>query len=45
MDPLDNDIVYGGSYDGYLTRFNHRTKQEQAINVWPDNPMGHGAEG
>jgi photosystem II stability/assembly factor-like uncharacterized protein len=45
VDPLDNDIVYGGSYGGYLTRFNHRTKQEQAINVWPDNPMGYGAEG
>ncbi|MEM1215470.1 MAG: glycosyl hydrolase [Bacteroidota bacterium] len=45
IDPTDNDIVYGGSYGGYLTRVNHRTKQEQAINVWPDNPMGHGAEG
>jgi hypothetical protein len=45
VDPLDNDIVYGGSYGGYLTRVNHRTRQEQAINVWPDNPMGYGAEG
>ncbi|MCB0278998.1 MAG: glycosyl hydrolase [Calditrichaeota bacterium] len=45
VDPLDNDIVYGGSYDGYLTRYNHRTQQSQAVNVWPDNPMGHGAEG
>lgn len=44
-DPLDNDIVYGGSYGGFLTRVNHRTKQNQAINVWPDNPMGYGAEG
>jgi len=23
IDPLDNDIVYGGSYDGFLTRKNH----------------------
>ncbi len=45
IDPLDNDVVYGGSYGGYLSRVNHRTKQEQAINVWPDNPMGYGAEG
>ena len=45
VDPLDNDIVYGGSYGGYLTRVNHRTKQVQSINVWPDNPMGYGAEG
>ena len=45
VDPTDNDVVYGGSYGGLLTRKNHRTGQTQAINVWPDNPMGHGAEG
>ena len=44
-DPDNNDIVYGGSYDGFMTRFNHRTKEIRAVNVWPDNPMGHGAEG
>lgn len=45
VDPLDNDIVYGGSYDGFLTMENHRTKESRGVNVWPDNPMGHGAEG
>jgi len=45
VDPEDNDIVYGGSYGGYLTRLNHRTGTQRAINVWPDNPMGYGAEG
>ncbi|MFN9501787.1 MAG: WD40/YVTN/BNR-like repeat-containing protein [Chryseotalea sp.] len=45
VDPADNDVVYGGSYDGYLTRLNHRTKEERSINAWPDNPMGSGAEG
>lgn len=45
VDPEDNDIVYGGSYDGLLVRKNHRTGEERSINVWPDNPMGHGAEG
>jgi photosystem II stability/assembly factor-like uncharacterized protein len=45
VDPTDNDIVYGGSYDGFLTRKNHRTGEERNINAWPDNPMGHGAEG
>tara|TARA_R110001606_G_scaffold399265_1_gene583083 strand:- start:157567 stop:160740 length:3174 start_codon:yes stop_codon:yes gene_type:complete len=44
-DPDNNDIVYGGSYGGYLTRVNHATAEERNINVWPDNPMGHGAEG
>jgi photosystem II stability/assembly factor-like uncharacterized protein len=45
VDPTDNDIVYGGSYGGYLTRKNHRTGEERGVNPWPDNPMGHGAEG
>lgn len=44
-DPRDNDIVYGGSYGGFLTRLNHRTGETRAVNVWPENPMGHGAEG
>jgi photosystem II stability/assembly factor-like uncharacterized protein len=44
-DPRDNDIVYGGSYDGFLTRINHRNGEVRGVNVWPDNPMGHGAEG
>jgi photosystem II stability/assembly factor-like uncharacterized protein len=44
-DPDDNDIVYGGSYGGFLTRKNHKTGETRAINVWPDNPLGHGVEG
>ncbi|MEG9327074.1 glycosyl hydrolase [Salinimicrobium catena] len=45
VDPENSDIVYGGSYGGFLTRVNHATNEVRAINVWPDNPMGHGAEG
>ena len=45
IDPLNNEIVYGGSYGGFLTRVNHQAKTERGINVWPDNPMGYGAEG
>lgn len=45
VDPKNNDIVYGGSYGGFLTRVNHKTGTTRAINVWPDNPMGYGAEG
>jgi photosystem II stability/assembly factor-like uncharacterized protein len=44
VDPNNNDIVYGGSYGGFLTRYNHATQSQRGINVWPDNPMGHGAE-
>jgi photosystem II stability/assembly factor-like uncharacterized protein len=43
-DPLNPDIVYGGNYDGYLGRLNHRTGENRAIDVWPDNPMGSGAD-
>lgn len=39
------DIVYGGSYGGLLERVNHKTGESRLVNVWPDNPMGHGAEG
>src|SRR6056297_2981490 len=45
VDPLNNDIVYGGSYGGFLTRVNHETGTVRGVNVWPDNPMGYGAEG
>lgn len=43
IDPDDNDIVYGGCYDGYLDRKNHRKNLNRGVSVWPDNPMGHGA--
>ena len=43
-DPLNPDIVYGGNYDGYLGRLNHRTGENRAIDVWPDNPTGSGAD-
>lgn len=43
--PGEPDVVYAGSYDGYLTRYDHRTEQERDVNPYPDNPMGYGAEG
>jgi photosystem II stability/assembly factor-like uncharacterized protein len=43
-DPLNPDVVYGGNYGGYLSRLDHRTGENRAINVWPDNPMGAGAD-
>ncbi|MCB0776733.1 MAG: hypothetical protein KDB99_10475 [Chitinophagaceae bacterium] len=43
-DPLNPDIVYGGNYGGYLSRLDHKTDENRAITVWPDNPMGAGAD-
>jgi photosystem II stability/assembly factor-like uncharacterized protein len=43
--PKDSNIVFGGNYGGYLSRLDHRTRQERNVTVWPDNPMGWGAEG
>lgn len=43
-DPSDPDVVYGGNYGGLLEMQNHRTGESRAVNVWPNNPMGHGAE-
>lgn len=42
--PENPDLVFGGSYGGYLTMLDHRTGQYRDVNAWPDNPMGHGAE-
>jgi photosystem II stability/assembly factor-like uncharacterized protein len=39
-DPTNPDIVYAGSYGGDITRYDHQTRQEQAINPWPVNPIG-----
>ncbi len=43
-DPNNPDIVYGGTYKGYMMRKDHRTGQTRSINVWPFNPAGSGAE-
>ena len=43
-DPKNNDIVYGGTYKGYMMRKDHRTDQTRSVNIWPDNPAGSGAE-
>ena len=44
IDPTDDDIVYGGCYGGLIERLDHRNDQSRNVNVWPDNPMGHGVE-
>ena len=43
-DPLNPDIVYGGNYSGYISRFDHRTGENRQVTVWPDNPLGDGTD-
>jgi photosystem II stability/assembly factor-like uncharacterized protein len=42
-DPRNLDVFYAGSYGGDLTRYDRKSGQTRAINVWPDNPMGYSA--
>lgn len=43
-DPKNNNIVYGGTFKGYMMRQDHTLGQTRSVNVWPDNPAGSGAE-
>jgi hypothetical protein len=43
-DPRNPNIFYAGSYGGLLTRYDRSTGQMRAINVWPENPMGHSSK-
>jgi photosystem II stability/assembly factor-like uncharacterized protein len=42
--PDNPNIVYAGSYSGYLTRYDHALDKTRNITVWPENPMGGGAD-
>ena len=42
--PENSNIIFAGSYGGFLTRYDHRSGQTRNVNVYPDNPMGAGAE-
>lgn len=39
----DPNIVYAGNYQGYITRYDHRTHQARNIAVWPELASGWGA--
>ncbi|MGC8489577.1 MAG: WD40/YVTN/BNR-like repeat-containing protein, partial [Clostridia bacterium] len=41
--PDDPNIVYAGSYASRMTRYDHRTKSQVDITVWPEDPIGYGA--
>jgi photosystem II stability/assembly factor-like uncharacterized protein len=40
----NTEITFAGSYDGLITKYDHRTGQTRNVTVWPDNTMGAGAE-
>ncbi len=42
--PDNPNIVYAGNYQGYLTRYDHHSRQEQRIDVWPELASGWGAK-
>ncbi|MFO7169768.1 MAG: glycosyl hydrolase [Chloroflexota bacterium] len=44
VDPRNPNIVYAGSYQGYLTRYDHGTGQLRQVSVWPEEYSGWAAQ-
>ena len=42
--PDNSNIVYAGNYQGFITRYDHRTRQSRNISVWPELASGSGAK-
>lgn len=42
-DPSDPDVVYAGEYLGYISRYDHRTRQARHVGAYPENPSGWAA--
>lgn len=43
-DPVDPNIVWGGSYVGQFTRVDYRTGHNQTVMVWPESMYGAAAK-
>jgi hypothetical protein len=43
VDPRDPNVIYAGSYQGYLTRYDHARGQLRQIGVWPEEYSGWSA--
>ncbi len=42
--PDDPNVIYAGSYGGYLTRYDRGRRSTRNIQAWPENPIGAGAD-
>jgi photosystem II stability/assembly factor-like uncharacterized protein len=43
-DPSDPNIVFATEYGGYLSRYDHRTRQVRNVGIYPYDLSGHGGE-
>ncbi|MGL4550671.1 MAG: WD40/YVTN/BNR-like repeat-containing protein [Gemmataceae bacterium] len=43
-DPKDPDVVFATEYGGYVSRYDHRTRQARPVPIYPFNNSGHGAD-
>jgi photosystem II stability/assembly factor-like uncharacterized protein len=43
VDPRDHNVIYAGSYQGYLTRYDHARGQLRQVSVWPEEYSGWSA--
>ncbi len=44
VDPENHDVTYGGCYGGSFSRYDVKLRLNDRIDIWPDNPMGSGAD-
>jgi photosystem II stability/assembly factor-like uncharacterized protein len=42
--PDNPNIIFAGNYHGYFTRYDHVTRQDRNITVWPEAATGWGAK-
>jgi photosystem II stability/assembly factor-like uncharacterized protein len=42
--PGQPDVVFAGEYMGYISRYDHETRQARHVGIYPEDASGHGAE-
>ncbi len=42
--PDNPNIIYAGGYASRMTRYDHASRQQVDTTVWPDDPIGYGAD-